>query len=205
MAPLTPETSGLFPSATPLGPIVTNYNYTVQPTDTLTTIETASDQRYKQRSRSLRFTPLRRTSTTRFCSTSLIPGPAGENLGITASVVGPTTVLSCRVSLAPVGSHGRQFGPLLQQRGWSAVTNANPAVPGEILYLLSTGIGPTTPSDQDTGEDFHWVEAPILPTLRWIQLLSAPATPRLLTWRSCLASSASTMFSSNFPPRSRPI
>jgi uncharacterized protein (TIGR03437 family) len=34
------------------------------------------------------------------------------------------------------------------------VTTANPAVPGETLYVLSTGIGPTTPSDQNTGEIF---------------------------------------------------
>jgi uncharacterized protein (TIGR03437 family) len=32
------------------------------------------------------------------------------------------------------------------------VTTANPALPGETLYLLSTGLGPTTPSDQSTGQ-----------------------------------------------------
>ena len=35
------------------------------------------------------------------------------------------------------------------------VTNANPAQPGEILYLLATGLGPTSANDQDTGQVFQ--------------------------------------------------
>jgi uncharacterized protein (TIGR03437 family) len=35
------------------------------------------------------------------------------------------------------------------------VTNANPAAPGEIVYLLATGLGITNQNDQDTGQVFQ--------------------------------------------------
>jgi uncharacterized protein (TIGR03437 family) len=35
------------------------------------------------------------------------------------------------------------------------VTLNNPASPGEFVYLFATGLGPTNPADQDTGQVFQ--------------------------------------------------
>jgi uncharacterized protein (TIGR03437 family) len=74
------------------------------------------------------------------------PGPAGEGTTVTAAVTGTNASLILTVFNAVMccsNSQGAQ------------VTPANPAIPGEILYLFATGLGPTNPPNIDTGQIFQ--------------------------------------------------
>ena len=80
--------------------------------------------------------------------TARVPGPRGENIAIGQSVT--STATGGATETVTVFNEATCCD---NQQG-ALVTAANPAVPGETLYVLSTGIGPTTPSDQTTGEIF---------------------------------------------------
>lgn len=73
---------------------------------------------------------------------SKIPGPNGEGLTYSAKVSSGTSLI-----LTALGS----TTCCANVKG-SLVTTDNPAVPGEIVYVLATGLGPTNPSDIDTGK-----------------------------------------------------
>ena len=78
--------------------------------------------------------------------TARVPGPLGENIAIGESVASTATggaTESVTVFNPATCCDNTQGAP---------VTTDNPALPGETLYVLSTGLGPTTPSDQDTGK-----------------------------------------------------
>jgi hypothetical protein len=74
--------------------------------------------------------------------TANVPGPAGEGIAISESVTGTSVGLSITVYNATTCCDNTQGAP---------VTNDNPAVPGEIVYVLATGLGPPNPSNVDTG------------------------------------------------------
>jgi uncharacterized protein (TIGR03437 family) len=80
--------------------------------------------------------------------TARVPGPVGENIAIGQSVT--STATGGATETVTIFNEATCCD---NQQG-ALVTAANPAVPGETLYVLSTGIGPTTPSDQNTGEIF---------------------------------------------------
>jgi uncharacterized protein (TIGR03437 family) len=75
--------------------------------------------------------------------TALVPGPAGEGIAISQTVTGTNAELSISVYNATTCCDNAQ-GTL--------VTNDNPAIPGEIVYVFATGLGPTNPPDIYTGE-----------------------------------------------------
>jgi hypothetical protein len=78
--------------------------------------------------------------------TARVPGPAGENIAIGQSVTSTATggaTETVTVFNEATCCDNLQGAP---------VTTDNPALPGETIYVLATGLGPTTPSDQDTGK-----------------------------------------------------
>lgn len=71
------------------------------------------------------------------------PGPAGEGIAISQSVTNPKgSELSLTVYNAATCCDNTQGSP---------ITTDNPAVPGEIVYVFATGLGPTNPANIDTG------------------------------------------------------
>jgi uncharacterized protein (TIGR03437 family) len=75
--------------------------------------------------------------------TALVPGPAGEGIAISQTVTGTSAELAINVYNAATCCDNTQ-GAL--------ITEDNPAVPGEVVYLFATGLGPTVPADLFTGE-----------------------------------------------------
>jgi len=73
------------------------------------------------------------------------PGPAGEGIAISETVTNSSgsAELSLTVYNATTCCDNTQGLP---------ITLDNPAVPGEIIYVFSTGLGPTTPSTVNTGQ-----------------------------------------------------
>jgi uncharacterized protein (TIGR03437 family) len=70
------------------------------------------------------------------------PGAAGEGIAISESIGGTNPELSLTVNNATTCCDNVEG---------SLVTAANPAVPGEVVYVLATGLGPPSPSNIDTG------------------------------------------------------
>lgn len=119
------------------------YTYTVQSTDTLTSImnslcsaiNVANDPNVTC------------GVANQFDTIILIaktPGPAGEGIAITTSVTNPKgSQLSLSVYNTSTCCDNVQSEP---------ITSSNPAVPGEIIYVFSTGLGIPTPYNIGTGE-----------------------------------------------------
>ncbi len=124
------------------GPVYSNtYSYTVLSTDTLYSVTNALVNL-------INAGPdpnVTATAANQFESillTANVPGPAGEGITISQSVTGTNAELSVNVYNATTCCDNTQ-GAL--------VTNDNPAIPGEIVYVLATGLGPTSPSTVATG------------------------------------------------------
>jgi uncharacterized protein (TIGR03437 family) len=135
------------------GTTTATYNYTVKSTDSLTTITAALVNAIN----SAPDPNIYATATneyTQILLTALIPGPAGNGLAISASVAAPSPVPTGSSSTAGLVLTVVNATTCCASVAGAPVTATNPAVPGEILYLLATGLGPTTPSDQDTGKVF---------------------------------------------------
>ncbi len=77
-----------------------------------------------------------------------IPGPSGETIAVSQSVstnaTETITVYSPRLCCDNIQG--------------ALVTAANPAIPSEILYVFATGLGPTSPADQNTGQIYQGTE-----------------------------------------------
>ena len=131
------------------------YTYKVQSSDSVNSIQSsliglinASDP-YVYASSSNEFN--------RIILTALTPGPAGEGTAVSASVTSSTSAITLTVlGPATMCCDNVQGAP---------VTDANPAIPGEFLYVFATGLGPTAPSDVPTGQIYQGGE------------LNPPATP----------------------------
>jgi uncharacterized protein (TIGR03437 family) len=78
----------------------------------------------------------------RILLTARLPGPAGENITV-SQTVSSTATESITV-----------FNPITccENVQSALVTADNPAVPGEVVYVFATGLGPTNPSDQASGQ-----------------------------------------------------
>ncbi len=70
------------------------------------------------------------------------PGAAGEGIAVSETIGGSNAALSLTVN-NPTTCCNNVEGSL--------VTPANPAVPGEIVYVMATGLGPPSPSNINTG------------------------------------------------------
>jgi hypothetical protein len=123
------------------------YSYTVQSTDTLYTIETALINLING-GHDPNVTASAVDEYNEILLTAILPGPAGEGTSITAAVSGSnaTPGLALSANNTVMCCDNIEGAP---------VTNANPAQPGEILYLLATGLGVTSQNDQDTGQVFQ--------------------------------------------------
>src|SRR5207247_2644079 len=86
----------------------------------------------------------------RLTLTSITPGPQGEGTMVTENVTTASTNTSGATLLLTVYN-----GTMCCSNVEGAlVTEQNPAIPGEMLYLFATGLGVTTPQDVDTGRVF---------------------------------------------------
>jgi uncharacterized protein (TIGR03437 family) len=118
------------------------YSYTVQATDTLQSITNALVSAIN----SAPDPNVTAGAANQFDSIVLVantPGPAGEGIAVAQSVTNPKgSQLSITVYNSATCCDNTQGLP---------ITTDNPAVPGEIIYLFATGLGPTNPSNIDTG------------------------------------------------------
>jgi uncharacterized protein (TIGR03437 family) len=120
------------------------YNYTVKATDTLTSvrdglvnaINSAPDPNVIASATS---------QFSRMLITARVPGPGGEGITVTqttaAAVTESITIFNPITCCSNIQS--------------AQVTTDNPAVPGELVYVFATGLGPTFPADQSSGEVYQ--------------------------------------------------
>ncbi len=124
------------------------YSYTVQATDTLGSVEAALINLINSAPDPNVYATAANENNT-IVLTARVPGPAGEGIAISTSVTptksGSSTTLLLSTANPTTCCDNIQGAP---------VTTSNPAVPGEFVYVLATGLGPTNPSDQDTGQIF---------------------------------------------------
>ncbi|MDP9055128.1 MAG: hypothetical protein M3N93_12650 [Acidobacteriota bacterium] len=119
----------------------TAYTYTVLSTDTLTTVRDAFVKLINNApDPNVYAGPVNENSSIALVARQA--GAAGEGIAVTESVTGTSNTLTLTVYNTPTCCDNSQGG---------LVTADNPAVPGEVVYLFATGLGPTNPSDVDTG------------------------------------------------------
>jgi uncharacterized protein (TIGR03437 family) len=126
------------------------YNYTVLSTDTLANvrdgliaaINSAPDPNVYA------YAP---NEYTRVALVAITPGPEGEGTAVTSTQTTATTNTSGALVLLTV------YNPTMccSNIEGALVTTENPAVPGEMVYVLATGLGVTSPQTVDTGQVFQ--------------------------------------------------
>ncbi len=116
-----------------------SYSYTVQSTDSLTTIRDALMTLINSNGDE-KVTAAPSAEFTRIILTAKVAGPDGNGIPITVSE--NTSALILLTALTPATCCASVAG--------SRVTADNPAVPGEVLTLYATGIGPATLADGTT-------------------------------------------------------
>jgi uncharacterized protein (TIGR03437 family) len=114
-----------------------SYSYTVQATDTLGSVRDALialiNSNYEEQ-----VTASEAGEFDRIVLTAKVAGPAGNGIVITASVSTNATI-----TLSPLGDGSTCCANI----AGSPITADNPLVPGEVITLYATGIGPTTLAD----------------------------------------------------------
>ena len=112
----------------------TAYNYTVQAADTLSSVVAALVKAINANSNSP-VTASAASLFTRIILTAKQSGPAGNGIAVSATQSTNATVL-----VTALGS-----GVTCCSNGGGAVTEANPASPGEVIIVYATGLGMVTP------------------------------------------------------------
>jgi uncharacterized protein (TIGR03437 family) len=127
------------------GSVTSTYHYTVLATDTLDTVRDAIVALVNSAPDPL-ITASPINEFHRILLTAIQPGQAGEGIQISQAVTGTNASLIVTI-----------FNPTTccSNTGGAQVTADNPAVPGEIVYLFATGLGPTDPSDLATGQIYQ--------------------------------------------------
>jgi uncharacterized protein (TIGR03437 family) len=127
------------------GSVTNTYTYTVLATDTLPSVRDALIGLINAGPDPL-VTATAANEFQRIVLTAVQSGAAGEGIAISQAVTGTNASLVITV-----------FNPTTccENTQGALVTSDNPAIPGEIVYLLATGLGPTTPSDIDTGKVYQ--------------------------------------------------
>src|SRR5215469_13539398 len=116
-----------------------SYNYTVQDTDSLTTIRDALMERINSNTEE-KVTASPSGEFTRIILTARVAGPDGNGIPITVSEsTGALVVLS---ALTPSTCCANVAG--------APITTANPAVPGEVINVYATGLGQAVLADGTT-------------------------------------------------------
>jgi uncharacterized protein (TIGR03437 family) len=94
---------------------------------------------------------------TRIELTAILPGNAGNGITYTGSADASANVIITSLGTATCCAN----------TAGAPVTTDNPAVPGENLYVLATGLGPDSPRQANTGQvapsDGSWNSAPLNP------------------------------------------
>lgn len=119
------------------------YTYTVQATDTLQSITNALVAAIN----SAPDPNVTAHITNQYDTIILVantPGPAGEGIALTTSV---TNTSGSELTLTDYNTE-----TCCDNTEGAPITNDNPAVPGEIVYLYVTGLGPSSPFDIETGQ-----------------------------------------------------
>ena len=123
----------------------TTYSYTVQTTDTLQTIANSL-------AAVINSAPDPNVTAgvgNAFGSIILVartPGPAGEGIAISESITSSVST-GAEITLTVYNS-----ATCCDNTEGALITNSNPAVPGEIIYIFATGLGAPSPSNIDTGQ-----------------------------------------------------
>ena len=139
------------------GAISNTYNYTVQTTDTtLNQIQVGLVAAINGLPDPL-VTAAPSNIYTRIELTAIMPGNAGNGITYTGSADAAAQVI-----ITPLGA-----ATCCANAAGALVTKDNPAVPGENLYVLATGLGPDNPRQANTGQvtphDGSWNSAPLNP------------------------------------------
>jgi uncharacterized protein (TIGR03437 family) len=113
------------------------YNYTVQSTDTLQSIRDGFVVLINSNSNE-RVTASAAGEFARIILTAKVGGPAGNGIAITGS-----TSTNATETISPLDSGATCCANI----AGSPVTPENPVVPGEVITIYATGIGPTTLAD----------------------------------------------------------
>ena len=130
------------------------YNYTVQATDTLVTVRDAFITLINANPDEL-VTAAPAAEFTRMILTAKVPGPFGDGIAITVSAsTGATTTIS------PLGNGVTCCASVAGAR----ITPDNPAVPGEVITIYATGLGPVVLLDDSgpTGITGQVYQGPVL-------------------------------------------
>jgi uncharacterized protein (TIGR03437 family) len=114
-----------------------SYSYTVQATDTLQTVRDGLINLINANSDE-QVTAAPAGEFTRIILTAKVGGPAGNGIAVSASVSSDATI-----TLSPLGESATCCANIAN----SLVTAENPVVPGEVITIYATGIGPTTLPD----------------------------------------------------------
>ncbi|MEP6716952.1 MAG: hypothetical protein ABJC09_15385 [Terriglobia bacterium] len=125
------------------------YTYTVLSTDTLATVRDALIGRINSAPDPNVYATVA-NEYTRIALTAILPGPQGEGTTVTVTISTAAANPSGALLLLTV------YNPTLccSNVQGALVTESNPAVPGEMLYVLATGLGVTNPQTVDTGQVF---------------------------------------------------
>jgi uncharacterized protein (TIGR03437 family) len=114
-----------------------SYNYTVQSTDTLQTLRDGLIALINSNSNE-KVTATPAGEFARIILTAKVGGPAGNGIAITG-----TTSTNATETISPLDSGATCCANI----AGSLVTADNPVVPGEVITIYATGIGPTTLAD----------------------------------------------------------
>jgi hypothetical protein len=114
-----------------------SYSYTVQQTDTLSSVRDALIVLVNANTNE-RVTAAPAGEFSRIILTAKVGGPAGNGIPITSSVSTSATEV---IDVLDSGS------TCCANIAGSRITSDNPAVPGEVITIYATGIGPTTLED----------------------------------------------------------
>jgi uncharacterized protein (TIGR03437 family) len=121
----------------------TTYSYTVQASDTLGSVMNALVSEINS-APDPNVTAGAANQFDTIVLVAKVPGPAGEGITISQSVTNP---MGSQISLTVYNA-----ATCCDNTEGLPITTDNPAVPGEIIYLFATGLGPTSPSNVDTGQ-----------------------------------------------------
>jgi uncharacterized protein (TIGR03437 family) len=126
------------------------YSYTVQASDTLLTVAAALIAAIDS-GPDPNVYAYATNEYARLALVSLVPGPQGEGIPIAENVTTATTNTAGPELLLTV------YNPTMccSNIEGAQVNTDNPAVPGEMVYVFATGLGPTSPATVDTGQVFR--------------------------------------------------
>lgn len=140
-------TIGTAPGAT----TTNSYSYTVQTNDTLSNVQTGLVNAINS-APDPNIIAIAANEFDRVILEARIPGPAGEGISVASTAAAASTAASGSTATETI----TVYNPITccDNIQGALVTTANPAVPGETVYVFATGLGPTTPADQSSGEIF---------------------------------------------------